>query len=228
MSVWKSNGSVPSETAGVTQPVRAYLSLGTNLGDRLANLAQAVRALADARDIEIVDVSRVYETEPLGPAGAVVADQPAYLNGAVLIETRLSAQALREQTSRIEHAMGRGEHGRWESRVIDIDLVLFGDQRIATAALTVPHASMFERAFVMRPLVDLDPDLSVDGVGKLADLLPGLSGQGCALYATVEALRGGTLSHPIERTAPMMSVSTPAAVTTGPAPGPRTTSGNVA
>ena len=173
----------------MTPPVRAYLSLGTNLGDRLANLAQAVRALTDSRGIEVVHVSPVYETAPLGPAGAVVADEPAYLNGAVLIETRLSAQALREQTSRIEHAMGRREHGRWESRVIDIDLVLYGEQRIATAGLTVPHASMLERAFVLRPLVDLDPDLSVAGVGRLANLLEGLSWQGCVLHATTEAFR---------------------------------------
>ena len=155
----------------MTPPVRAYLSLGTNLGDRLANLAQAVRALTDSRDMEVVHVSPVYETAPLGSAGAVVADEPAYLNGAVLIETRLSAQALREQTSRIEHAMGRREHGRWESRVIDIDLVLYGEQRIATAELTVPHASMLERAFVLRPLVDLDPDLSVaENIRYIGDL----------------------------------------------------------
>jgi len=189
MSAWKSIAGDPSETCRVTPPVRAYLSLGTNLGDRLANLAQAVRALTDSRDMEVVHVSPVYETAPLGPAGAVVANEPAYLNGAVLIETRLSAQALREQTSRIEHAMGRREHGRWESRVIDIDLVLYGEQRIATAGLTVPHASMLERAFVLRPLVDLDPDLSVAGVGTLANLLEGLSWQGCVLYATAEAFR---------------------------------------
>ena len=173
----------------MTTHTRAYLSIGTNLGDRLPNLASAVRALTDARGIEIVDVSPVYETAPLGPEGVVVDTEPAYLNCAVLIETRLSVQALRAETQRIEHAMGRGEHGRWESRVIDIDIVLFGDARIATAQLTVPHASMFERAFVLRPLVDLDADLWVDGVGKLANLLPDLVWQRCDLYAAADTLR---------------------------------------
>jgi 2-amino-4-hydroxy-6-hydroxymethyldihydropteridine diphosphokinase len=100
--------------------------------------------------MEVVHVSPMYETARLGPAGAVLADEPAYLNGAVVIETRLSAQALREETSRIEHAMGRREHGRWESRVVDIDLVLNGEQRIATAELTVPHAYRGRNACCMQ------------------------------------------------------------------------------
>ncbi len=173
----------------MTTPTRAYLSLGTNLGDRLTNLAGAVRALMDAHDVDVIDVSPVYETAPLGSEGVVVATEPAYLNCAIVIDTKLSAPALRAETLRIEHAMGRGAHGRWESRVIDIDLVLFGDERIATSELTVPHASMFERAFVLRPLVDLDADLSVAGVGRLTKLLPNLMWQGCDLYAPADTLR---------------------------------------
>jgi len=170
----------------MTMLVRAYLSLGTNLGDRLDNLSRAVRALMDAADVTVVAVSPVYETAPLGPGNTVFADMPAYLNCAIAIDTTLSAAALRARTQGIERAMGRGEHGRWESRVIDIDLVLFGDEHISTPELTVPHASMFERAFVLRPLVDLDADLSVAGVGPLAALLPGLSWQGCEVYAVCD------------------------------------------
>ena len=166
-----------------TIPTPAYLSLGTNLGDRLTNLTRAVRALTDAVGIALVNVSPVYETAPLGPGDIVVATQPAHLNCAVLIETTLSARALLAETQRIERAIGRREHGRWESRVIDIDIVLFGDEHIATAELTVPHPSMFTRAFVLRPLVDLDADLSVAGVGRLEQLLPALGWQRCELYA---------------------------------------------
>ncbi|MHB1312388.1 MAG: 2-amino-4-hydroxy-6-hydroxymethyldihydropteridine diphosphokinase [Gemmatimonadaceae bacterium] len=173
----------------MTTPVRAYLSLGANLGDRLMHLARAARALQAVDEVTLVDVSAVYETAPLGAGGAVVTDMPAFLNCAIAIETTLSAAALRAATKGIEHTMGRGPHGRWESRVIDIDLVLFGDARIATPELTVPHASMLERAFVLRPLVDLDEAIAVEGAGRLADLLPGLAWQGCTLHTTATAFR---------------------------------------
>lgn len=162
---------------------RAYLSLGTNLGDRMANLAAAVQALEQTSGVESLRASPVYETAPLGPGDVVVATQPAHLNCAVVVETTLSARALLDETQRIERALGRGAHARWESRIIDIDIVLFGDERIATPALTVPHAGMFTRAFVLRPLVDLDPDLSVAGVGRLERLLASLAWQGCELVA---------------------------------------------
>lgn len=166
-----------------TTHTRAYLSLGSNLGDRLANLACAVRAITETAGVREVRISPVYETAPLGHGETIVATQPAHLNCAVMLETMLSARALLAETQRIERAIGRGEHGRWESRVIDIDIVLFGDERIATAELTVPHTGMLKRAFVLRPLVDLDADLSVDGVGRLERLLPALEWQRCELHA---------------------------------------------
>lgn len=169
--------------------VRAYLSLGSNLGDRLANLAGAVRALERLPDVDVQALSPVYETAPLGPSGAVVHDQPAYLNCALAVDVRVGAVELRALTSTIERAMGRGEHGRWESRVIDIDLVLFGDLRVATPALTVPHARMAERAFVLRPLVDIDPNITAPGLGRLADLLAGVAGQGCVQHTTADVFR---------------------------------------
>ena len=173
----------------MTPHVRAYLSLGTNLGDRLMHLARAARALQGVGEVEVADVSAVYETAPLGAGGALVTDMPAFLTCAIAIETTLPATALRAATKGIEHTMGRGPHGRWESRVIDIDLVLFGHARIATPELTVPHASMLERAFVLRPLVDLDEAIAVDGAGRLADLLPGLSWQECNVHTTATAFR---------------------------------------
>lgn len=183
------NAGVPIECGTSPARVRAYVGLGTNLGDRLANLASALRALADVSGIVVIDVSPVYETAPLGPGGSVVTTQPAYLNCALLIEAALSAPELHAHTQRIELALGRGEHGQWESRVIDIDLLLFGDERIDTAELTVPHERMHERAFVLRPLVDLDAGLSIPGAGKAADLLRNLEWQGCALFAPADELR---------------------------------------
>jgi 2-amino-4-hydroxy-6-hydroxymethyldihydropteridine diphosphokinase len=166
-----------------TTHTRAYLSLGTNLGDRMTNLAAAVRALADTAGIGSVHRSPVYETAPLGPGETIDATQPPHLNCAVTLETSLSAHELLAETQRIERALGRGDHGRWESRIIDIDIVLFGDERIATPELTVPHGGMLKRAFVLRPLVDLDADLSVAGVGRLQPLLAALEWQRCELYA---------------------------------------------
>jgi 2-amino-4-hydroxy-6-hydroxymethyldihydropteridine diphosphokinase len=162
---------------------RAYLSLGSNLGDRLTNLAGAVRALTETAGMGAARISPVYETAPLGPGETIVATQPPHLNCAVMLETTLNARELLAETQRIERELGRGEHGRWESRVIDIDIVLFGDERIDTPELTVPHPGMLKRAFVLRPLVDLDADLSVAGVGRLDALLPALGWQECVWFA---------------------------------------------
>jgi 2-amino-4-hydroxy-6-hydroxymethyldihydropteridine diphosphokinase len=169
--------------------VRAYLSLGSNLGDRLTNLAGAVRAIDATEAFDVIAVSPVYETAPLGPDGGEVAGQPAYLNCALSVDMRVGAVESRRLTADIERMMGRGKHGRWESRVIDIDLVLYADQRIETPELTVPHARMFERAFVLRPLVDLDATIGAPGCGLLADLLPRVAGQGCVLYTTAGEFR---------------------------------------
>jgi 2-amino-4-hydroxy-6-hydroxymethyldihydropteridine diphosphokinase len=180
----------------MTAPTRVFLSLGTNLGDRLANLGGAVRALENAPGVDVVDVSPAYETAALGDKEVVVPAEPAYLNCAVLIATRLNPPALLAETRRIERTMGRGEHKRWESRVIDIDIVLFGDSRIATTELTIPHASMFERAFVIRPLVDLDAGLNVEGVGRPAELLSALlARQACELHASAAELRAAGASN---------------------------------
>jgi 2-amino-4-hydroxy-6-hydroxymethyldihydropteridine diphosphokinase len=174
--------------------VRAYLSLGSNLGDRLTNLVGAVRAIDAMPVFDVIAVSPVYETAPIGPGGEVVAGQPPYLNCALSVDMRVGAAESRVLTAGIERAMGRGRHGRWESRIIDIDLVLFGAQRIGTPELTVPHARMIERAFVLRPLVDLDAAIIAPGFGRLADLLPDVAGQGCELHTTAEVFRAAVLT----------------------------------
>ncbi len=140
--------------------IRVYLSLGSNIGDRLANLAQAIRAIseaghrvsgADARALMVTAVSPVYETTPLGPGGAILTDQRAYFNCAAEVDCALPADALLWMTTGIEAAMGRVHGERWAPRVVDIDLLLFGIARIDTPELQIPHPHMLERAFVLRP-----------------------------------------------------------------------------
>jgi 2-amino-4-hydroxy-6-hydroxymethyldihydropteridine diphosphokinase len=168
----------------MSEAVRAYLSLGSNLGDRLSHLALAVKRLEATADVSVVAVSPVYETAAIGESGAVVPDEPSYLNCAIAIDTTLDPVALRARTAEIERAMGRGSHGKWEPRTIDIDLVLYGDQQISTATVTVPHPRMMERAFVLRPLVDLDAAITAPGAGALADKLLNLPPQSCELHTS--------------------------------------------
>jgi 2-amino-4-hydroxy-6-hydroxymethyldihydropteridine diphosphokinase len=145
---------------------RAYLGLGANLGDRLANLRRAV-SLLDERGARFLRSSRVYETEPVGP------DQPDYLNVVVEVETDLSPQGLLIACLAVEEAMGRVRSERWGPRVIDVDVLTFGDQEIEEADLQVPHPRMHERAFVLIPLLELDADPMLPGGRKASALRMG-------------------------------------------------------
>jgi 2-amino-4-hydroxy-6-hydroxymethyldihydropteridine diphosphokinase len=140
---------------------RAYVGVGANLGDRRATIEAAVAALPG-----IVAVSELRETEPVG-----VVDQPAFLNGAVALDTELSARELLAALLEVERGLGRERHERWGPRTIDLDLLLYGDQTIDEPGLTVPHPHLHERRFVLEPLGELDPDLLVPGRGRVADLL---------------------------------------------------------
>jgi 2-amino-4-hydroxy-6-hydroxymethyldihydropteridine diphosphokinase len=132
----------------------AYLGLGSNLGDRFRNLAEAVRRLSLTGTILITAVSSVYETDPVGDI-----DQPNYLNAALEIETPLSPKELLDVCLRIEKEMGRVRSGRWESRIIDIDVLFCGDEVISTKDLIVPHPLLHDRAFVLMPLAEIAPGL---------------------------------------------------------------------
>lgn len=125
-----------------------YLALGSNLGDRLANLRAAVAALEE-RGIAVTARSSVWETPPV-PAG-----QPPYLNAVVATETDLDPQSLLRELKAIEGALGRRPGPHWGPRPIDLDILFFGDERIETDALTVPHPRIAERAFVLAPLSDI-------------------------------------------------------------------------
>lgn len=140
----------------MTLPLRrAYLGIGSNLGDRVGNLQLAVDALNAERGVEVVGVSHVYETEPVGGP-----KQPDYLNAVVAIETDLSGRALLAVAQRIEAEAGRFRAERWGPRTLDVDVLLVAGERYDEPELVVPHPRMHERAFVAVPLADLDPDLA--------------------------------------------------------------------
>ena len=131
-----------------------YLALGSNLGNRSLNLVRACSALK--KFIEISRVSHIYETPPWG-----VLDQPLFLNQVIEAKTDLSPEDLLQQAKKIEIDLGRVPAERYGPRLIDIDLLLFGRQEIHTETLTIPHPRLAERAFVLVPLNELAPDLSI-------------------------------------------------------------------
>jgi 2-amino-4-hydroxy-6-hydroxymethyldihydropteridine diphosphokinase len=134
---------------------QAFVGLGANLGDREGTIRAALAALGEVDGIEIVAVSTLRETEPVG-----VGDQPLFLNGAAELETTLSARDLLDRLLDTERRFGRvrtpGEHG---PRTLDLDLLLYGDERIEEPGLTVPHPRLHERRFVLEPLAELDAEL---------------------------------------------------------------------
>jgi 2-amino-4-hydroxy-6-hydroxymethyldihydropteridine diphosphokinase len=152
--------------------VRGYLGLGSNLGDRLANLRAAVRGLSDR--VEIVARSSVYETEPQGQ----VRDQRDFLNAAVAIETSLGPEPLLQLVKGVEVEVGRDlSQVRHGPRVVDIDLLLLGDISLQTDRLILPHREVLSRRFVLVPLLELDPELALPDGRRLAEALEGLQGQ---------------------------------------------------
>ena len=146
--------------------MRAYVGVGANLGDREATIRKAVELLGG----DVVAVSRLRETEPWG-----YADQPPFLNGALLLETGLEPRALLDRLLAVERELGRTRDGpRYGPRTIDLDLLLYEDVVLDEPGLALPHPRLHERAFALEPLLDLDPDVAVPGRGRVADLLAGL------------------------------------------------------
>ena len=139
----------------------AYVGVGANLGDRRATIEAAV-ALLDG----VVGVSELRETEPVG-----VIDQPAFLNGAVALETELPPRELLDVLLSVERRLGRERRERWGPRTLDLDLLLYGCETIDEPGLTVPHPRLHERRFALEPLADLDPELVIPGRGGVSDLL---------------------------------------------------------
>ena len=155
-------------TAGPERPVTGstllaviYLGLGTNLGDRAANLRGALRELS-ARGVSVDAISSVYQTEPVG-----FLEQPDFWNIVVRATTALEPAALMNVLLDTEYALGRQRTFRNAPRSIDVDILMYDDRSIATVDLKVPHPRMLERAFVLLPLVEISPDLRHPATGRL-------------------------------------------------------------
>jgi 2-amino-4-hydroxy-6-hydroxymethyldihydropteridine diphosphokinase len=144
----------------------AYVGIGSNLGDREGNLRRAVELLAAEDGIEVVSVSEIRETDPVGPV-----EQGPFLNGAVRLETDLGPHELLARLLAVEQRLGRVRGERWGPRTIDLDLLLYGNEVEDEPGLTVPHPRLHERRFALEPLADLAPGLEIPGKGPISALL---------------------------------------------------------
>jgi 2-amino-4-hydroxy-6-hydroxymethyldihydropteridine diphosphokinase len=142
--------------------------LGSNLGDREQTLRSAVAALSEAPGVDVVSVSALVDTEPVG-----FLDQPRFLNGVAALDTALPPQALLDLLLEIERRFGRSREGTPQAgpRTLDLDLLLYGDAEIDEPGLRVPHPRMHERPFVLGPLAEIAPELRIPGRGEVQTLL---------------------------------------------------------
>ncbi|MBC2863840.1 2-amino-4-hydroxy-6-hydroxymethyldihydropteridine diphosphokinase [Streptomyces mexicanus] len=164
-------------------PKRAVLSLGSNLGNRLETLQGAVDALEDTPGVRVKAVSPVYETEPWGVEPG---SQPSYFNAVVVVKTTLPPSSLLERAHAIEEAFHRVRDERWGPRTIDVDIVSYADVVCEDPRLTLPHPRAHERAFVLAPWHDVDPDAQLPGHGPVAGLLTAVTRAGVAPRADLE------------------------------------------
>jgi 2-amino-4-hydroxy-6-hydroxymethyldihydropteridine diphosphokinase len=148
--------------------VIGYLGLGSNVGERRVNLQRAIELL-DLRDVAVLASSSTYDTDPVGE----VLDQPNFLNACIQIDTDLAPEELLDACKDVERELGRDVEGgiRHGPRPIDVDVLLLGDQAFSSERLTLPHAQVLARRFVLIPLLELDFDLTVPGGQRLADAL---------------------------------------------------------
>jgi 2-amino-4-hydroxy-6-hydroxymethyldihydropteridine diphosphokinase len=133
----------------------AFIALGANVGDRRHNISAAIQKLKQSEGVEVVRVSKLIENPAIGMGD----DAPPFLNGVAQISTTLGSHALLHRLLEIEKEMGRERRERWEPRVIDLDLLLYGNQIISSQELIVPHPLMHERRFVLEPLAEIAPDV---------------------------------------------------------------------
>ena len=160
---------LPTPDTGLV--VTAYIGLGANLGDAQAALQDALSRLAALPGCRLAAASSVYRSAPIDSSG------PDYLNAVAELQTTLPAPELLAQLLTIEQQHGRERPYRNAPRTLDLDLLLYGDAVIGTAQLRVPHPRMHQRAFVLRPLAEIAPDLVVPGCGSVSDLLRAVADQ---------------------------------------------------
>ena len=144
------------------EAVRAWIGLGSNLGDPVHQLNDALAALETFPSTRLLRVSSFYRSRPMGPQ-----DQPDFVNAVAELDTALPALQLLDALQAVEQAQGRVRGQHWGPRTLDLDLLLYGNERISLPRLEVPHPGLPERAFVLYPLAELDPDLDIPGVGSI-------------------------------------------------------------
>ena len=167
----------------LSNPKRAVLALGANIGNRLETLQGAIDALEDTPGVRVKGVSPVYETEPWG----VDPDsQPSYFNAVVILRTTLPPSSLLERAHAVEEAFHRVRDERWGPRTLDVDIVAYADVVSDDPQLTLPHPRAHERAFVLAPWHDVDPQAQLPGHGAVADLLEAVTREGVAPRADLE------------------------------------------
>jgi 2-amino-4-hydroxy-6-hydroxymethyldihydropteridine diphosphokinase len=153
----------------------AFVGLGSNLDEPERQIRTALDAMSRLPQTRLARASRLYRTPPWGGIA-----QPGFFNAAAELSTRLAPRELLDALLAIERAQGRYRDGtRWGPRTIDLDILLFGDRRIDEVDLCIPHPHIAERAFVLLPLADLDPDLEVPGTGRVGELLRRVDTSGC-------------------------------------------------
>ncbi|MEU8958620.1 2-amino-4-hydroxy-6-hydroxymethyldihydropteridine diphosphokinase [Streptomyces sp. NPDC048518] len=174
---------VDAADSTLSNPQRAVIALGSNLGNRLETLQGAVDALEDTPGLRVKAVSPVYETAPWG----VDPDsQPAYFNAVVVVKTTLPPASLLERAHAVEEAFHRVRDERWGPRTIDVDIVAYADVVSDDPVLTLPHPRAHERAFVLAPWHDVEPEAQLPGRGPVAQLLESVTREGVAARADLE------------------------------------------
>lgn len=147
-----------------------YLGLGSNLGDRRRNIEDAIKLMAQRKDIKVREVSSLYETEPVG-----YENQRWFINGVLKVETTLKPRELLEALKEIEEALNRKRDLRWGPRTVDLDILLYDDKKIEAQDFVIPHPEMHRRAFVLVPLAEIAPDLIHSVMGRsISELLADL------------------------------------------------------
>ncbi|WP_395572912.1 2-amino-4-hydroxy-6-hydroxymethyldihydropteridine diphosphokinase [Streptomyces sp. BK79] len=174
---------VDAADATLSNPKRAVIALGANLGNRLETLQGAIDALEDTPGVRVKGVSPVYETEPWGVAPD---SQPSYFNAVVILKTTLPPSSLLERAHAVEEAFHRVRDERWGPRTLDVDIVAYADVVSDDPQLTLPHPRAHERAFVLAPWHDVEPDAQLPGHGPVAALLDSVTLDGVATRADLE------------------------------------------
>lgn len=146
--------------------MQVYIGLGSNLADPEQQIRSAIEDIAAIKDTTLTQQSSLYSSPPMGPQ-----DQPDYINAVVCIDTALPAHQLLDELQQIEQQHGRIRKRHWGERTLDLDILLFADKVIEDERLSVPHPGMASRAFVLYPLAEIAPELSIPGMGKLRTLL---------------------------------------------------------